>query len=540
MNRSDDHPNPSTTTSSERVRQIASVSDRLGALRRMPADKAALWLSGLFIILYLAAVGPHWYITRDSALYLMLAENLTDGRGYTLFGHPHAFVPPGFPLILSGLMTLGLKSYVWLNLSVAVMGLLTVLFAYLFLRKQASPWIALTATALFGLGFVMHNHSVLLLSDVPFALTVTFGLYAYSRSARGDWPWLIAGTVSLVASCWIRVVGFPLALAAGAGLLLESRGDNRRRLWITAGSLAISTALTLVFFQFWYHQAQGSLPSGSYAPAVVKLWERPILDWLWAPLVHFYETGSALSRLIFGDRVPNVLALALVWAPIFLGASVIWRRGQYLGLAAVAGYLGAILALRSLLCRYLIPVAPLLALFYVEGLHHLLGMRPAWRRQALQRTMGLILLLLMVHTFKDVRRAYEMHRPEFIAVNPQWQLMSEAATQLRELAMPGAIFTGTNDRRVLSYLSGVPFLDFSSKVYDSRFSPPELRQMLYDENVRFVILRPDENHPFQESLRDLIAESTDFQMVYRNSRYEMFRWVPQPKIATRLKTRAGP
>ncbi len=52
-------------------------------------------------VLCLACAGPRWQMDPDGGLYLMLGENLARGEGYTLFGEPHAFVPPGFPLFLA-------------------------------------------------------------------------------------------------------------------------------------------------------------------------------------------------------------------------------------------------------------------------------------------------------------------------------------------------------------------------------------------------------------------------------------------------------
>src|SRR5947208_11776152 len=100
--------------------------------------KAGWAVAGGLVLLYLTSVSPHWFITSDSALYLMLGQSLAGGNGYTLSGQPHVHVPPGYPLLLAAMIRLGLGAMLWLNLAMIGMALVTLWLAYHLVKEQAA------------------------------------------------------------------------------------------------------------------------------------------------------------------------------------------------------------------------------------------------------------------------------------------------------------------------------------------------------------------------------------------------------------------
>ena len=91
------------------------MKDRLSAatscFSNLPEKPFLLLAVFSVLIIYLASVGTTWAPTPDSALYLMLGNNLVSGEGYTLWGAPHAHVPPGYPVMLGVMHWIGVGRY---------------------------------------------------------------------------------------------------------------------------------------------------------------------------------------------------------------------------------------------------------------------------------------------------------------------------------------------------------------------------------------------------------------------------------------------
>ncbi len=125
-------PPPLSTTGS-----LDGVAERLGKVRNYAVALIVAWFA--------LAVSPAWLPTPDSALYLMLGRSIAQGHGYALDGHPHAYVPPGFPYMLAALERVGLGSMLCLNAAMALIGLASVWMSYLvglanWLRVRSPCW----------------------------------------------------------------------------------------------------------------------------------------------------------------------------------------------------------------------------------------------------------------------------------------------------------------------------------------------------------------------------------------------------------------
>src|SRR4051794_3235314 len=54
--------------------------------------------------LYFLMFNPYWVPGGDSELYIAVARSLATGKGYSFNGHFVSICPPGWPLLLAGLM----------------------------------------------------------------------------------------------------------------------------------------------------------------------------------------------------------------------------------------------------------------------------------------------------------------------------------------------------------------------------------------------------------------------------------------------------
>src|SRR5262249_2476977 len=88
-----------------------------------------------FSLLYLLAVRGYWKITPDSITYVMAAESIAAGNGYTIQGNPVPVVSPGTSLVFSLGFLLFPGSYLALNFIVAVLTLCSLFFAFILFKS---------------------------------------------------------------------------------------------------------------------------------------------------------------------------------------------------------------------------------------------------------------------------------------------------------------------------------------------------------------------------------------------------------------------
>jgi len=521
-----------------------------------------LWIQRVLMLgvvgLYLAAISPWWNTSSDSSLYLMLGQNLARGEGYTLYGEPNAFVPPGFPLVIAGLTRLGLGDMLWLNAAMTAMALATVLMIYCLLRSllpQREPFglrlviedstgapagqlvsrafcydPAFACTLAAALLYDMFEVATRQYSDIPFMLLVFTGLWAYHRGLQGRPSLLWLGTIALAATAWFRVVGLPLAAGAVVGLLIEPRKISRRVVVLHAALLTAATAATIAAFHLWHQYAvQGAVPQETYAGEIdrFRVFSRSPLEWVFCPLLNFYQTGEALADLLTGQpNIPNIVAILLLACPILLGMRVRWMQRQYLPLAITVAYVGIILLMRPLKDRYLLPVAPLLLLYLAAGVRWLIALHT--NRQTLAKAAVVVLLSLLaaIGVFKDAKYAARLHDGEF--QRQYRQPLIEAAAALRQNHREGEWFT-TKWGENLSYLSGVPYRNLYGRF--GRYaqpSPEEMLRLLDEMNITLVVDRIGiDPLPYCETMIDAVKRSPRFRLIFENKYHRIYRRLPE-------------
>jgi len=112
---------------------------------------------GLYAVLSLLLFDPKLFIGGDNAVYINLAQSLTQGKGYRNLNQPgepgHTQYPPAFPTLL-GLLMLGFgKNFIVLKLFIMLCGIATYYLFYLIgirIFKERS-YIAMTAYLLIPL-----------------------------------------------------------------------------------------------------------------------------------------------------------------------------------------------------------------------------------------------------------------------------------------------------------------------------------------------------------------------------------------------------
>lgn len=206
---------------------------------------AAAALALIHLLLAALVFDPTLHSGGDNAAYLSLARSLIEnGRYLTSWdptGAPHLQYPPGFPVLLSIPMALGVEPWPGFKILVMLTSGLAVALSYLWARTRTGPTTAL------GIGLVVAaapgvlGQSHWILSDVPFWTATMAALLAAGRGRPG---WGV--TLAFVALTF-RTAGLPLVLAFAAWFGL-------RRRWRSA--LAVGLGL-VALVGMWMLRARG-------------------------------------------------------------------------------------------------------------------------------------------------------------------------------------------------------------------------------------------------------------------------------------------
>lgn len=492
------------------------------------------WLAVVLAIvaMYVLGISPHWWIGKDAGLYLNLARNLAEGRGYTLAGVPNVNVPPGFPFLLAGMMRIGAGSFLAINIVIALTGLATVLASYLLLRELVHPDWAMLMAIVVALSNEILPRSGEVLSDMPFALLLMAGFWLYYRGLRRGAPdrrfWEI-GSLLLVASCWFRVAGFPIAAGGAVGLVIAGWRSGPKRALLNLGLMIIGLGLTFGFFLHAF-KAGATATSASYASMLEAHAGEPFFQrWILGTMERFGDASEKLSRLYVAQRLPMVLALLLTVAPV--AAAMVRRllRRDASGPLAVTIFVGGLCLISGLQTRYLMPLAPLLVLYLVEGYEMILvrlapllraaggTLAPEKRAKAIQSVSLALMGTLLAFNLPLVgRNIYEKHRPDY-AVNQQrghWKDEYLAAQYLKgHPSRDGCILA----EQPVGYLAGLQCPILSHPIMESTPSEAQVEALLKELGVRYVAfeLKDEVNDnagktkvkPFVKAMMNYLAQS---------------------------------
>ena len=449
------------------------------------------------LAVYAGGVSSHWWVGSDSALYLNLARNMTRGDGYALAGRPHRLVPPGFPMLLSGLMRCGLDGFAALNVAMCLIGLTTVTASYLLLSRLVHRDWAVLLTLAIALTREMTQRSGEILSDVPFMLLVTAALCLYVGGLRRDEQarrgWEIA-SVLLVVACAVRLAGLAVAASAPLGLLLSARRGGRLR---AAINMVIVYGLLIAGACVACHRLGGAGSSDATYGGLLPYRLADVGAWGLVVKVsgNLVATSKELSRLIFSQRTIPILCLIFVTVPVAVAGVRRFRRGDRLTPLIVLAYVGG-LSFRSMLrTRYLLPLLPILLLYVFEFYVWLVG-RLSRRRPVARRVAAVLLLLavLGINLPKVFRTLYRKHRDDFSVMleHGKWADLGPTVDYLRlQPPIDGVILS----EQPVAYLADLPAPRLSEARLSASPEAGEIETLLAEWDVRYVVLTSRKNTP---------------------------------------------
>ncbi len=336
------HAVPSRALERTRILRITSRGVAVGAA-----------LTGVSLAYVLHVFTP-LRIEGDSTEYLTIAAWIADGHGVPF----DARFPPGLPLLLAGLDSLGLahsSAIVLMNLAFLAAGLAAV--ASIVRRDLGAPALAAAAVCVVTLlSFPLTQTASHPLSDVPF-FGVALCVVAVASAARrsGSYGLVAAAAVLVALACSLRTVGFSLVPVLFAAL------PTMRIRAILAAALAPVFVVGYIF-----------ATPGRYASLAEG-------EWVDAPLstaaAHSWNLARAVGELAVNaprGRVPEAIAMTypalgvVALVPIVIGA---WhaRRAAPVPVTFVASLAVMLVAWPFVVARLLIPAVPFLVVFAAQG-----------------------------------------------------------------------------------------------------------------------------------------------------------------------------
>jgi hypothetical protein len=296
-------------------------------------------------------------IESDSTEYLVIAAWIADGHGIPL----DASFPPGLPLLLAGLDSLGLahsSPIVLMNLVFLVAGLAAVTSI---VRRDlgASPLAAAAVCVVTLLSFPVIRTVPHPLSEVPF-FGVALSAVALASAARRSRSYaLFGGAAALTAAaCSLRTMGFALV-----PMLFVALPARRAK-------AALAVVLVPVFALGYAVAAPGR-----YASDAEDKWASAPISTFAGHLWNLVRAVGELAVNTPHERVPYVIEVDILYGalglmalvPIVIGA---WRvrRAAPVAVTFVASLAAVLVAWPFVASRLLMPAVPLLVVFAAQGL----------------------------------------------------------------------------------------------------------------------------------------------------------------------------
>jgi len=493
-----------------------------------PLEKLFPWFMLLVALMHLAALNGRWWFQRDGALYLSLARSLAETGRYTFNYRPHTYALPGLPAMLALIYrTLG-ESFLAMNALISAFAVGSVAVGYLLFRDVCrKKFHAAVCLVMFGLSYPLFAYSVEILTDVPFTFFVLLALFCGVRmsatNGRRALLWALAGGAAGFAATGFR----PFGPAVVVGLLCAVwlRKEDFRR-WKSALARSILVLcpflLALVAWLVYFVGPKAPAHSRNYMDFLTH---RPILRTVARMLINVPELLEATFKSIGGgdlDWIGGALLLPLLVAGL-IGR---WRRGDRLLAPCGIVYLTGVL-LGSPGLRYVLPVLPVLLVWFVEGAYILAGWlsgRFEWlsRRRLTWFGYACILAALLTHLARTSEVIYLARSSDFYEVTAEGRLARyrPLVEWMRANVKPHQR-TLAHEHRLIHYLTRVECWRFPKRWRG--IEARSLARPLARCEFEYVVLDPAERQGIRE-LRRLMREFPDcFEHVGDFSDLEVYR-----------------
>jgi hypothetical protein len=370
---------PAPAAALEQPQQAPSLGSRPASAR------ASVWITILVaaVILFAYALlqNPYWVCGGDSEVYTCIARSLVQRKGFVFNGQPVAMVPPGWALLMAGIMEL---TSAFLALKLATMFLMAgAMIIFLFILRRFVPVhragliVVLSAllAPVFQLTYWLHSEAMFCFLSAA-ALLVAFQI---NEGKRESWRMVLLVLLCAlsVTARWTGILFWPVI---GGALL---RGEWRPRLERRRVAAFVSGAVTLAMFfglramlrvppeqidprydsslSVAYDLVNEASPDDTMSNRISSAYHW-VGGLIWSPTITTFELQPVRTVV----RVVSYALLGFFLVTLVYGV----RRREWTWLGVLIYYGALCVNWPSPVARYMVPIAPLLLLGMFRGITH--------------------------------------------------------------------------------------------------------------------------------------------------------------------------
>lgn len=328
-------------------------------------------------------------LNGDNVHYLNLAKNISEGHGYTTLAvgegfRPASHFPPGYSLILSMFMLLGIQSLLVFKVLNGVFLLASLfLLAYVVWRLTENEYLAVAVSVLPMFSPQLQHFANIVMSEMSylfFTVLSFFALYKYDQNnEKRFWKsvWFYVAIVAAVAAYYIRTVGVSCLFALVVFFLF-------RKEW--KAGLSVIGGVILLFLP-WSVRNQihgiesryfGTImtvnpwrPEEGTISSVGEMWEKMLKNFDETVIKGFVDALFPFFQQNYGETSSflEIFVGMLVLIVVFFGAWYIKKMRWYL-LAFLIANIGLFMLWHGGNgVRYVVPIFPIIYLCFYTGVY---------------------------------------------------------------------------------------------------------------------------------------------------------------------------
>lgn len=393
----------------------------------------------VFAIVYTYVFDSKLDLNGDNVHYLNLAKNISDGHGYTTLVvgegfRPASHFPPGYSLILSMFMTLGVQNLLVFKILNGLFLLVSLfMLAYTTWRLTQNACLGIVIAVLPMFSPQLQHFANIVMSEMSylfFTILCFFSLYKYDALREKQKvnilksPWLYLAIVSAVVAYYIRTVGTSCLFALLVFFLFRREW---KQLLISAFGIVLLILPWSIRNKIYGIESRyfGTImtvnpwrPEEGTISSVGEMWDKMLKNFDETVIKGFTEALFPFVQPNYGEisSLQEILFGVLILCIVFWGAWYLKKFRWFLFAFFVANIGLFMLWHGGNGVRYVVPIFPIIYLCFYVGVFALLELLLIYLN--LQKILKyvpcifLLMIFLMLPTIKTQASISKMPYPQ--------------------------------------------------------------------------------------------------------------------------------
>jgi 4-amino-4-deoxy-L-arabinose transferase-like glycosyltransferase len=375
----------------------------------------------LITIVYMVSPTDNLFPGGDNARYLILAKALLTGNGYrnigTIAESYHTLAPPGFPLLLSGIIAIFGMNVILSKILVGMFGVLSVAIVYALFKRDYGTHYAAGIALLYGTAPLAVMYARRVYSDLPFVVISLLALWAVDRYSTDQSlfsKWALLSGLGLAVAFYLRPVALALLLASTLWLI------SKKKL-MQGALLFLSVALLIAPWYRWVQHVSTDVVPGHFSiflsqGGLYELLNRALINCvsytrLFAENLSYVTTKGLEHIGLTGSLISILQTITLIGiCPLIITGFIHCMQNKLsLSEVYVVVYCSVLLSYGYILDRFIIPLLPFVVHYCIQGLQTLAKkiIPHNNKRAILKITNGLLIYILLSNSMQILARLYQ-------------------------------------------------------------------------------------------------------------------------------------